>query len=128
MAKSKPVQPTDAELAILQVLWNRGPSTVREVHEALGGDERTRYTTTLKQLQVMAEKRLVNRDESQRSHVYSANIKAQKTEQSLVSEFVDRVFDGSVQKMVIHALESGKVSDEEIAEIRRLLKLREKGK
>jgi predicted transcriptional regulator len=121
VSRSKKAQPTEAELAILRVLWSRGPSTVREVHETLGGDARTRYTTTLKQLQVMAEKRLVSRHESRRSHVYTAIAKETETEESLVSGFVDRVFQGSVQKMVLHALSSGKVTDEEIAQIKRLL-------
>ncbi len=122
MSKSKKAQPTEAELAILRVLWNCGPSTVRAVHEALGGDARTRYTTTLKQLQVMAEKRLVDRDDSRRSHVYSAVLEEAETEESLVNSFIDRVFQGSVQKMVVHALNSGKVTDEELAQIKRLLR------
>jgi len=121
MSKSKKVQPTEAELAILRVLWSNGPSSVREVHDSLGGDTRTRYTTTLKQLQVMVEKRLVKRDKSRRSHVYTAAVKEDKTERALVSSFVDRMFEGSVQRMVIHALETGKVSDEELAEIKRQL-------
>ncbi len=121
MSRSGKAQPTEAELAILRVLWSCGPSTVRAVHETLGGDARTRYTTTLKQLQVMAEKRLVNRDESRRSHVYSAVPKEAETEESLVNSFIDRVFQGSVRKMVVHALNSGKVTDEEIAQIKRLL-------
>jgi BlaI family transcriptional regulator, penicillinase repressor len=121
MTEREKSQPTEAELAILRVLWSRGPSTVRVVHEALGGESRTRYTTTLKQLQVMAEKGLVDRDESRRSHVYAALLEEAKTEESLVSGFVDRVFGGSVQKMVVHALNSGKVTDEEIAQIKRLL-------
>jgi len=128
MSRSKKTQPTEAELAILRVLWSCGPSTVRVVHEALGGDARTRYTTTLKQLQVMAEKRLVTRDESRRSHVYGAVLKETETEQALVSSFIDRMFEGSVQKMVIHALEAGKVSDEELAEIKRQLRDWEKRK
>jgi predicted transcriptional regulator len=126
MSKSKKVQPTEAELAILRVLWTGGPSSVRKVHEALGGDERTRYTTTLKQLQVMAEKRLVKRDASQRSHVYTAVVNEDETGQALVSSFVDRMFQGSVQKMVVHALEAGKVSDGELAEIKRHLRQWEK--
>lgn len=128
MSRSKKTQPTEAELAILRVLWSRGPSTVREVHETLGGDARTRYTTTLKQLQVMAEKRLVSRNESRRSHVYTAIAKETETEESLVSGFIDRVFQGSVQKMVLHALSSGKVTDEEIAQIKHLLQQWEKQK
>ena len=128
MSKARKTQPTEAELAILRVLWSRGPSTVREVHGALGGDARTRYTTTLKQLQVMAEKRLVERDESRRSHVYAAAVKEDETEQSLVASFIDRVLEGSVQRVVIHALESGKVSDEELAEIKRILQQWERQK
>jgi predicted transcriptional regulator len=128
VSRSKKTQPTEAELAILRVLWSRGPSTVRAVHETLGGDARTRYTTTLKQLQVMAEKRLVSRNESQRSHVYTAIAKETETEESLVSGFIDRVFQGSVQKMVLHALSSGKVTDEEIAQIKHLLQQWEKQK
>lgn len=128
MADAKHVQPTEAELAILRVLWERGPSTVRDVHEALGGDERTRYTTTLKQMQVMAEKRLVKRNASQKTHVYAAVAQEQKTESRLVSNFLDRVFGGSVQKMVIHALQSGKVSSDELAEIKRVIREWEKRK
>jgi len=122
MGKKREIQPTEAELAILRVLWTDGPSTVRGVHESLGGDGRARYTTTLKQLQVMADKRLVKRDEGQRSHVYTATVEEDTTERSLVGSFLDRMFDGSVQKMVIHTLESGKISDGEIAEIKQLLK------
>ena len=124
MPPSKIPPPTEAELAILQVLWSRGPATVRAVHETLGGDERTRYTTTLKQMQVMAEKGLVKRDDSQRSHIYTAVPTEGEIEQSLVSGFIDRVFRGSVQKMVVHALNSKNVTREEIDEIKRLLQQR----
>ncbi len=123
VSEDRKVQPTRAELAILRVLWCRGPSTVRDVHESLGGnDRRTRYTTTLKQMQVMVDKRLVKRDESRRSHIYTAGVQESDTQQSVVTDFVDRVFEGSVQKMLIHALESGKVTDEEILEIKRLIR------
>ena len=128
MSEREKVQPTEAELAILRVLWSRGPSTVRVVHDALGGEARTRYTTTLKQLQVMAERGLVDRDESRRSHVYAPVPKEVETEESLVSGFIDRVFGGSVQKMVVHALNSGKITDEELAQIKRLLGEREERK
>ena len=121
MTRSRKVQPTPAELAILRVLWTEGPSSVRQVHESLGGDKRTRYTTTLKQLQVMAEKGLVRRDESRRSHVYAAAVKEKPTQQAVVGGFVDRMFGGSVQKLVIHALEAKDVSEEELAEIKRRL-------
>ena len=124
MSSSTNPPPTEAELAILQVLWSRGPTTVRAVHETLGGDGRTRYTTTLKQMQVMAEKGLLERDDSQRSHVYTAISKEAETEESLVSGFIDRVFQGSVQKMVVHALNSKNVTHEEIDQIKRLLRQR----
>ena len=124
MSSSKIPPPTEAELAILRVLWSRGPTTVRAVHEALGGDARTRYTTTLKQMQVMAEKGLVERDDSRRSHVYAAVSNEVETEESLVSGFIDRVFQGSVQKMVVHALNSKNVTHEEIDQIKRLLRQR----
>ena len=99
---------------------------MRQVHEALSGDTRARYTTTLKQMQVMVEKRLVQRDESRRSHVYSALVEETGTEQSVIRDFVDRVFHGSMQKMLVHAIESDSVTEEEIAEIKRLIRNREK--
>jgi predicted transcriptional regulator len=112
-------KPTDAELAILRVLWSRGPSTVRDVFDALGGEGA--YTTVLKLLQIMTDKGLVRRDESARTHVYEAAYSQQQTQKQLVTDLLDRVFDGSAAKLVLHALESGKTSADEIAEIRRLL-------
>ncbi len=120
--KKKLPQPSEAELAILRRLWSRGASSVRDVHELLGGDPRTRYTTTLKLMQRMVEKGLVRRDESQRSHLYTPAVQEDDIERALVSSFVDRMFEGSVQKLVLHALEAGDVSDEELAEIKRQLK------
>ncbi len=128
MGAKKKAQPSEAELAILRTLWSEGASSVREVHELLGGDERTRYTTTLKLMQRMAEKGLVRRDESQRSHVYTAAAEEDEVERALVSSFVNRMFEGSVQKLVLHALEAGEVSDEELLEIKRQLKQWEKRK
>lgn len=116
--------PTEAELAILRVLWSDGAATVRTVHESLGGEERTRYTTTLKQLQVMTDKGLVQRDESQRSHVYRAAVEEQVTEKSLVTQFLQRVLGGSARKMVMHALDSDTVSDDELTEIKQMLQRR----
>ena len=121
-------EPTEGELAILNVLWQRGPLTVRQVHEALNPDEGTRYTTTLKQLQVMTRKCLVRRDASQKSHIYSAAIEEQKIKRHLVAEVIDRVFGGSVQKMVLHALQGRAIKKEELAEIKRLLAERESRK
>ena len=112
-------KPTDAELTILRVLWRRGPSTVREVAAALGRDGA--YTTILKLLQIMAEKRLVRRDESSRTHVYAAAFSEHQTQRQLVSDLLDRAFGGSASKLVLHALEARKATPEELAEIRRLL-------
>jgi len=121
MTRKRLPQPSEAELTILRVLWERGPSTVRLVHETLGDARRTRYTTTLKQMQLMAEKGMLERDETQRSHVYSAAIDEASTKESLVGSFIDRVFDGSARKMVLHALAAREVDDEELAEIKRIV-------
>jgi len=115
----RPRKPTDAELAILQVLWARGPSTVREVAAAMGREDS--YTTILKLLQIMTDKRLVRRDESARTHVYEALVSQAQTRRQLVTELLDRVFDGSAAQLVLHALGASRPSPEELAEIRRLL-------
>ena len=112
-------KPTDAELAILRVLWARGPSTVREVAEEMGREGA--YTTVLKILQIMTEKRLVRRNDSSRTHVYEAMYSQGQTQKQIVTDLLDRVFDGSAAKLVLQALEAGKTSPEELAEIRRLI-------
>ncbi|HEY2905798.1 MAG TPA: BlaI/MecI/CopY family transcriptional regulator [Vicinamibacterales bacterium] len=112
-------KPTDAELAILRVLWSHGPSTVRTVAEALGKD--TGYTTALKLLQIMTEKGLVVRDETMRTHVYAAAYSEHQTQRQLVSDLADRAFGGSAAKLVLQALAGTKASPEELAEIRKLL-------
>ena len=112
-------KPTDAELGILRVLWSRGPSTVRQVTELLGKD--TGYTTVLKLLQIMTEKRLVVRDEAERTHVYEAAYTEDQTQRQLVTDLLDKVFDGSAAKLVLQALASNKSSPEELAEIKKLL-------
>jgi predicted transcriptional regulator len=112
-------RPTDAEVAILRVLWARGPSTVREVAEAMGREGA--YTTVLKLLQIMTDKRLVRRDESARTHVYEAATSEDQTQRQLVTDLLDRVFDGSAAKLVLQALAAGKASPAELAEIRKLL-------
>ena len=114
-----PRKPTDAELAILRVLWARGPSTVREVAEEMGREGA--YTTVLKLLQIMTEKRLVHRDGSERTHVYEAAYSEGQTHKQIVTDLLDRVFDGSAAKLVLQALAAGKASPEEVAEIRALL-------
>jgi BlaI family transcriptional regulator, penicillinase repressor len=117
--------PTEAELEILNVLWRAGPSTVRDVHEALAS-RNTGYTTVLKQMQVMAEKGLLARSEEQRSHVYTANIARERTRQRLARNLLERAFAGSAADLVLGALSAQKVSPEELAEIRRMLDQYEK--
>jgi predicted transcriptional regulator len=112
-------KPTDAELGILGVLWSRGPSTVRDVADAMGRQES--YTTILKLLQIMTEKGLVTRDQSERSHVYTAALSQEQTQKQLVTDLVARAFDGSAAKLVLHALSSNKASAAELAEIRALI-------
>ena len=113
--------PTDGELEILQVLWERGPSTVREVQEVLSAQREVGYTTALKLLQIMYEKGLVRRDESARTHVYEAGVAQDRTQNALVGDLVDRAFGGSASALVLGALSSKPASKEELAEIRRLL-------
>jgi BlaI family transcriptional regulator, penicillinase repressor len=112
-------KPTDAELEILAVLWERGPSTVREVAEVLGRDDA--YTTVLKLLQIMTEKRLVTRRESGRLHIYSAASSRDRMRKHLVRDLLRRAFDGSAAELVMHALTTGKATREELDEIRRVL-------
>lgn len=112
-------KPTDAELGILNVLWTRGPSTVRQVAEALGRE--AGYTTVLKLLQIMTEKQLVVRDERARTHIYQAAYTEDQTQRQLVSDLLDRAFGGSAAKLVLQALAANKTSPEELAEIRKLL-------
>jgi predicted transcriptional regulator len=115
-----PQRPTEAELAILRVLWERGPSTVRQVHESLAARD-TGYTTTLKLMQIMADKGLVTRDESTRTHVYAARLSQETTQRQLVNDLVDRAFGGSAAELVLRALSSHKTSDDELREIRKLI-------
>jgi predicted transcriptional regulator len=112
-------KPTDAELAILRVLWARGPSTVRDVAAAM--DREGAYTTILKLLQIMTDKGLVRRDESARTHVYKATASEDQTKRQLVADLLDKVFEGSAAKLVLQALSTRTASPEEIEEIRTLL-------
>ena len=117
--KSAHRKPTNAEVAILRVLWARGPSTVREVAREMGRE--SAYTTILKLMQNMADKQLVTRDQSARTHVYAAARAEEQTQRQLVADLVDRVFDGSAVKLVMQALAATKTSPQELAEIRKLL-------
>jgi predicted transcriptional regulator len=117
----EPPKPTDAELEILAVLWSRGPSTVRDVHEIIAGRKPAQYTTVLKQLQVMAEKGLVRRDENQRSHVYTPARPREWTQRQLAGDLLDRAFAGSARGLLLGALSARRASKKELAELRRLL-------
>ena len=114
-------RPTDAELAILRVLWERGPSTVRVVFEALSDARETGYTTTLKLMQIMAEKGLVTRDESSRTHIYSARLTQDQTQRQLIADLVERAFGGSATALVMQALSAHPASAEELREIEKLV-------
>jgi BlaI family penicillinase repressor len=114
-------RPTDAELAILRVLWWRGPSTVRQVQQVLNAKKPTGYTTVLKLMQIMMEKGLLNRDESRRTHVYRPHRPAEKTQQQLVGDLLERAFGGSAQRLVMQALSAKRVTPEELEQIRKLL-------
>ena len=121
-------RPTPAELEILQVLWKQGPSTVRAIQGVLEQDRPTGYTTVLKLLQIMADKGLVTRDESQRAHVYAPVGAEGQTQGQLVGDLLERVFGGSAAKLVINALSVREASAEELAEIRRVLDKLEGGR
>jgi predicted transcriptional regulator len=126
--KTRKPQPTDGELLILNVLWRRGPSTVRRVHEELAPERDTGYTTTLKLLQIMNEKGLVRRDTSERSHVYEAACGEAAVKRGVVGDLLDRVFEGSARQLVMQALEAGKVSADELRQIRLLIERKERGR
>ena len=128
MSKASPRKPTDAELAILQVLWERGPSSVREVHDVLSHDRSFAYTTTLKFLQIMTDKGLVLREDQGRHHLYRARQPQKDTQRRLVRELLDRAFGGSISGLVVQALATKRATPAELREIRRLLSsLKEKG-
>lgn len=124
----EPRRPTDAQLAILSVLWERGPSTVRQVHEALPDHLRRGYTTTLKLMQIMAEQGLARRDESSRSHVYSAFVEREATQGRLVDDLMNKAFGGSAASLAMRALSGSHASEDELREIRALLaRIEERG-
>jgi predicted transcriptional regulator len=127
MRKAPLPRPTEAELAILRILWDRGASTVRQVHEVLKPSRPVGYTTTLKLLQVMTEKGLVLRDEEQRSHIYRPRLSADETQTGIVCDILDRAFGGSAYTLVQRALSAKPVSADELSEIRALLDELEEG-
>ncbi len=127
MPEAELPRPTDAELEILKVLWRRGPSTVREVFETLGENKVTGYTTVLKTMQIMAEKGLVVRDESERAHRYEPAAPEDETQRRLVGDLLRKAFDGSAKKLVMQALSTERATAGELEEIRRMLDELERG-
>jgi len=121
MKRARAPKPTDAELSILRVLWERGPSTVRQVWEQIHPEQHTGYTTVLKLMQIMAEKGLVKRDEAARSHVYEASFSQEQVQRQVIGHLLERLFSGSAPRLVLQALSAKKASPAELAEIRRLL-------
>ena len=123
MSEQQTAKPTASELEILQILWNRGPSTVRDVHLVLTLNQQKPigYTSVLKLMQIMTAKGTVRRNEQQRAHVYEAVHPAEKTKRQLATDVLQRVFEGSASELMMHALSGGKGSKEEIEELRRML-------
>lgn len=121
MATNIPQKPTESELEILQILWEKGDSTVREVHEILERNKEAGYTTTLKLMQIMHEKGLVSRDTSSKTHIYRALVSQQKTQQQLVNKMIDNVFNGSAARLVMQALGNHTASEDEINSIKKYL-------
>ncbi|WP_412465741.1 BlaI/MecI/CopY family transcriptional regulator [Pedobacter sp. KLB.chiD] len=114
------IKPTEGEMEILQVLWQKGNATVREVHEALNKKD-SGYTTTLKLMQILHEKGMVERDTTQKTHIYKALVSRDKTEKQLVNKMIDNVFNGSAARLVMQALGNHSASAEEIDEIKKYL-------
>jgi len=122
MPRKPSIQPNDVELAILRALWDRGPSPVRDVHEALQHSRDTGYTSTAKMMQVLCDKGLLTRDESKRPQLYSPAVPEEQTQKQIVRHMIQKVFGGSARKLVLRAVESEQLPADEVAEIRKLLK------
>jgi predicted transcriptional regulator len=121
MGTVKYIKPTESELEILQVLWNRGTASVRDVHEELAKSKDVGYTTTLKLMQIMFEKGLVKRDATFKTHIYEAQVSRDKTQKHLLNKMIDTLFGGSPTQLVLQALGNHKASDEELESIQQLL-------
>jgi BlaI family penicillinase repressor len=121
MNRNPAPRPTDAELAILRILWERGPSTVRQVHDILGQERNAAYTTALKLVQIMRDEGLVERDERDRTHIYRARLSEETTQRQLVRDLLDRAFGGSSMKLVMQALATKRASNEELRDIRKAI-------
>jgi predicted transcriptional regulator len=117
----KPIKPTESELEILQVLWEKGPSTVRAVHEVITASKEAGYTTTLKLMQIMFEKGLLTRDDSARTHIYEALVSQNDTQTSMMNKMIDTLFNGSASQLIMQALGNHETSNEELSAIRKYL-------
>ena len=117
-----PVEPTKSELEILQVLWDKGPSTVREVNNELLRQREVNYTTTLKQMQIMTDKKLLNRDQGQMKHIYSAAVEEQKLKAHLLDKFVDSMYKGSASRLVMQLIGNKNTSRQDLREIKDMIK------
>jgi BlaI family transcriptional regulator, penicillinase repressor len=126
MSKQNNQKPTDAEIEILAILWKHGVATVREIHEEINRHRQTAYTTTLKMLQIMTEKGLVGRDETNRAHVYRARLEREATERTFARELLQKVFGGSASQLVMRVLESKPSDERELAEIRKIIERAER--
>src|SRR5579872_1785965 len=125
---SNAIKPTDSELEILNILWEKGPSTVRQVHEVLERSKEAGYTTTLKLMQIMHDKKLLTRNDSAKSHVYTANVSQEKTQGQLLKRMIDNVYNGSASQLVMQALGNYKTNKKELEQIMEYLKEIEKSK
>ncbi|MHC4293531.1 MAG: BlaI/MecI/CopY family transcriptional regulator [Planctomycetota bacterium] len=121
MKKKNLPEPTKSELAILNILWDRGPSTVRQVNETMSKNKATGYTTTLKLMQIMTDKGLLLRDDSSRTHIFNPAISQEQIQKHLVGDFLERVFSGSAEQLVMRALSDKKVSVEELDKIKKMV-------
>jgi len=128
MPRKPSSQPNDVELAILRVLWDRGPASVRDVHEALRAGRDSGYTSTAKMMQVMCDKGMLTRDDSVRPQLYSPAVPEEQTQKQILRHVIQRVFGGSARKLVLRAVESEQLPPDEVAEIRKLLKKMEGNK
>lgn len=121
MSNKENIKPTESEMEILQVLWEKGDSTVREVHEILSAKKEAGYTTTLKLMQIMHDKGLLNRNDDARSHIYSTAVKKESMQKQVVNKMINGMFKGSSAKLIMHALGNHRASKEELAEIKKYL-------
>lgn len=126
MSVSSPLKPTDSEIEILRIIWDNGPSSVRYINDALNRKKKVGYTTTLKLMQIMLEKGLLEREEKGRLHIYRPSFREEETKKLLLDRFVETAFGGSAMQLVMQALGKHKTSPEELKELKELIRKIEK--